>query len=225
MTLGSVATLHHLYILRDLQDQLTQVQAEDLSVELDAVGVDSPVAIREYRLLGLLIELCSGLTVRWKVYHPENFLYRQTGQRLKVPFVDFLALGEDIYTLECIWLAHLVQVPPLNSLTDDAVKQFSLVLLSQTCKLFTALCRANDGDKETLAALETRLAGDRQVNAGQTNCLSLDYRGKWAPWCCLPHGQNRVRVLRGLLADFDLVYRTFEKELIGSLLVSVSKPL
>jgi hypothetical protein len=223
VTLSSVPALHHLYILRDQQDQLNPVQTEDLSVELDSVGVDNPVAVREYKLLGQLIELCSGLAVRWKVYRPENFLYRQTGQRLKVQFLDFLALGEDIYTLECLWLAHLVQIPPLSTLTDDAVKQFSLVLLSHTRKLFTSLCQVNDGDKETLAVLETQLAGNRKSQP--TACLSLEYRGKWVPCCCLSPGQHRVRVLRGLLEDFDLVYRTFEKELIGSLLVSGSKPV
>ena len=229
VTLQSLEILHHIYVLREEHEDLSPLQLDDLNFEIEALSVDHPSAAREYRLLSLLVSLSSALMVKWGLLDLRLYQYRQTAYTVKTQMVDLMVMSEDVFTLETLWLAAMVQCPPLSPLLDESVRQFAIVLQQEACKLFTSLCQADEGDKETLVMLEGMLAGGEEEKAGAEGRQLPEYvrlraPGKCVPFCCWGRDGHTILRLRAQLQDFELVYRSFEQALIGALLDKASAP-
>lgn len=141
-----------------------------------------------------------------------------------------IEMNKNILTMETLWLSVAVQTPPFRDILDESVKQYASILQGQTLKTVRMLLRMNEEcDFSAFPSIEGIVAA-KQSKMIDKYGLWPDFDSKPIPYQRLrqPSGliarcfknptQYKAQILQEHLAELELVYRTFERDLIGNIL-------
>lgn len=132
--------------------------------------------------------------------------------------------------METLWLSEMVKNSPLKEILDESVKQYAILLQNQTLKTLRMLLRMNQNcDFQACPSIDGIVAAKRvsmidkygiwpDFDAKPVNYQKLRQPTGLIARCFKDPTQYRAKLLEESLAELELVYRTFEQNLIGSFL-------
>ena len=227
--------LHHIYQLKHHEEELSPQEVEDLNLNLEFLLEEDPAAHEAYKIFKGLVAVCSGLFVHWGLWQQHNYSYRTSGRSVNVPLLDLAVLNEDVMTVETFWFCQAVRQPPLSAVTNEAVKQYSIILESETHRVFSFLVHLNAVDFRKQPSIDMYLAA--RVPAFRTKLhVEPDYEARKPVYqelslpqgclqtCCHVKTHTNAKQLKAMIADLEFAYRSFERSLIGNLL-ALRKPM
>lgn len=232
LTSKCIENIHHIFRLKSIEDTLSYSQRNSLNVNLDVILNNNPRAYNEYELFGETLKFVSALAVKWGIINIDNYAYRLTGRGLNVKLLDLHELNKDIFTMETLWLSLMIHREPLCKIVDDQIIQFSYILNDLSCRLINQFLSLNQNSEfnevESIAALVaskkpevskfTGIEPNFDVEIVEYQSLKLN-RGIFS-MCSSKKELKFINTIKGMLVDFEDVYRQFERSLMTNLLMA-----
>lgn len=226
--------IHHIYQLKQQEDKLNEEELLQLNQNLETVLMDHPTAWAEYSMFKDSLELLSCLLVKWNIVSLDDYAYRLTGRGVNVKMLDLLTMNSNFMTVETLWFTIISQTLPLKDFLDESIKQYSSILQTQTLKTIKFLLRMNQCDFAQVPSIEGLIASrkkflvDKKNMQPDFNAESIEYQRLRQPTgflakCFKTSTQQKAVALKDLLSGMELAYRSFERALIGNLLVILGK--
>ena len=219
---------------------LTSNEAEQLEDTIREVKRTNPLAAVEYRIIKKLIDFCSAMIIKWNLITLEDYNYRLTGRSLNVKvsyiqMIDLERMNNDILCIETFWFTSAVHQQPLCEVMDHSTKQFAIILQRESIKIFNFIINLNSECDFMAVHSIAGLVAARSKEVKIKMKIEPDSKPIEVPYQTLQASmnifsrcfKNRSKqislVLREMLIDLEISYRTFEKSMIGNLLLLVGK--
>jgi hypothetical protein len=235
-----IEQLHHLIMLSKDKSVLTSSEFEQLEDTFQEIKRINPTALLEYRIIKRILAFCSAMIVKWGLITLEDYNYRLTGRSLNVKvrfmqMIDLERMNHDILCIETLWFTSAVHQRPLCDVMDQATKQYAIILQRESIKIFNYIVSLNNecdfNSYPNIAGIvatrnkEVRL---KMKIEPEPNPADVPYQHLPASIglftrCFKSRSQEIILTLREMLMNFELSYRTFEKSMIGNLLLLVGK--
>lgn len=229
LTLEAVAELHHIEQLRKHEGELTEEEIALLrQVRQKILGIN-PALETEFDVFSSLLEICSGLTIKWGMFSEGKYSHRYDPKLLTTSTFDLVELSSSLFNVETYWLISMLKEEPLQSQLSDPVKGLAQTLLDQTFAVFTYLLNMNKGNLEKNANIDLYLASRSEEFAQMMNLKVSssverpDYQALTLPMgafaCCRRRGNlEPLRRLKVLLQEMETSYHKLEEGLFTSFL-------
>jgi hypothetical protein len=233
LTIEHLVYIHHIHKLKLMETTLTQEQISTLNYKLDSLLTTYPTIKLEHKLYSDITALVSALSVKWGVVKLERFSYRHSAKVANVKVLEMPRLNEDVYTIEALWLAVLVNHPPLNATVDHDVLQYAKVLRRAMDNVIRAVVHLNsEADFEGTPSLEAYFATKfpkiaalkhweaEGVGAAPPSYHQMSQSGGFLAKCLKSRHLKQNQQLKTLIEELDFSYRCFERELISFFLLA-----
>jgi hypothetical protein len=225
-----VDDIHHIFQLKSHLSYLSDSEVTRLDLNIEYVLNYNPTAWIEYNLFAEALALLSALLIKWKMISKYNYSYRTSGRAINARILDITEMNKNILTMETLWLSVIVKNSPLKEILDESVRQYAIILQNQTLKTLRILLRMNQScDFEACPTIDRIVAAKRVKIADKYGiwpdfeAMPVQYQRLRQPTglfarCFKDSTQYRAQILKESLAELELVYRTFEQNLIGNFL-------
>ena len=231
VSLDAIDRIHHIVKLKEVEENLSPDRQYALNCNLERVINDYPAALEEYKLVAKLLNVLSGLVVKWDILLPDNYQYRIRGRTMVIRILDLEEISKSVFSIDTLWLATMIHVRPFSRMLEESVRQYAVVLIDEFAKLLNHMLSLNPIDLKQpnnvggyLAArvpalrLLMHMQPDYVVEQVRYQKLSLP-TGIFRR-CAKERNSEGVEQLRKKLVDFEMLYRAFEIEVVRSLLLS-----
>ena len=231
LTLEAVAELHHIEQLRKHEGELAEEEIALMrQVRQKILGIN-PALEMEFDLFSSLLDICSGLTIKWGIFSESKYSHRTDVKLLTTSTFDLVELSSNLFNVETYWLISMIKEEPLNSQLSSDTKALAQPLLDQTIELFTYLLNLNKGNLDKNANIDLYLASRSEEFAQMMNLKVTssvekpDYQVLTLPMgacaCCRRRGNvEPLKKLKVMLTEMETSYHKFEEALFNSFLPS-----
>lgn len=190
---------------------------------------------KEYEIFEALLEICSGLIIKWGIFSENKYNHRTDARLLNRGILDLVEHCHNLFTLETYWLLSTATEEPLVTKLTDKAKTRIDPLIQQTFTVFSLLLSMNsEAINDKNASIDLYLASKSPEFAAMMN---LKYSGRMEKpnfqefmeptkvcMCCRRRNrvesENVVTKLKAELTKMEETYYSFEEELYKSFLVS-----
>jgi len=230
--LDAIDRIHHIVKLKEAEIDLTPERQIALNRNLERVINDYPAALEEYKLVVELVNVLSGLVIKWDILLPDNYQYRIRGRTMVIRILDLEEISKSVFSIDTLWLATMIHVRPFSRMLEEGVRQYARVLVDELFKILNQMLDLNPIDLKRpnnvagyLAArvpslrLQKHMQPDYVVEQVRYQKLSLPTG--FFRRCAKEKSSAGVERLKRRLVDFEMLYRAFEIEVVRSLLLSL----
>lgn len=149
--------------------------------------------------------------------------------------IDLERMNNDILCIETLWFTSAVHQRPLCDVMDQATKQYAIILQRESIKIFNYIISLNDecdfNSYPSIAGIvaarnkEVRLKMKIEPDPSPPDVpyQNLPVSMSLFTRCFKSRSQEITLTLREMLMNLEISYRTFEKSMIGNLLLLVGK--
>ena len=149
--------------------------------------------------------------------------------------IDLERMNNDILCIETLWFTSAVHQRPLCDVMDQATKQYAIILNRESIKIFNYIISLNgECDFNSYHSIAGIVAArNKEVRLKMkiepdSNPADVPYQHLPASIglltrCFKSRSQGINLTLREMLMNLEISYRTFEKSMIGNLLLLVGK--
>lgn len=229
--LEAIDRIHHIVKLKEVETGLETDKQFLLNNALERLINDYPAALEEYKLVVELVNILSGLAIKWDVLVPENYQYRIRGRTMVIRILDLSEMSKCVFSVDTLWLATMTQIRPFSRILEEAVKQYAVVLVDELYKILNHMLSLNHIDQKrpnnVAGFLAARVPQLRTMKHMQPDYVTekVTYQRLSLPAglfrrCAKERSSVGVEKLRKKLVDFEMLYRAFEIEVVRSLLLS-----
>jgi hypothetical protein len=218
--------IHHLISLQKVKYSMTDSEVSLLNEQLHELSTEDSYIFHKYKLLSKTLSLCGRLLVKWGIFSTQNYEFRYSGRSLNVRLLDLEKVSSSALSLDVFWFSFSVFDKPINELAEPSVLEMAKVLRHAASELFFFLVTLNTPNegykiKEVVAFNSKKYKKfDNevvpQVNLGELKHQKLEYKRGFFTKCF--SRDPVLDQLYGMLCEFELAFRNFEKELIITLL-------
>ena len=193
---------------------------------LEALSGDFLLPIR-HKLILNVCELISALFVKWGIFNRQKYEFRYTIRCKSLRIFDVNKIRSQCFNTETLWFSLVVNAGLLPEITTTELKQYSHLLEEQTNTVFELLlknhfvCIPSIEDAVGIRSKEFRkkcmdreplryLGVNEYFQLRKPNFISgIVYKKKYQEICKLVMSME----------ELELIYRKFEKELVGRFLL------
>ena len=227
--LNFITQAHHLISLKQSDNNLTPPEKEILEEKLKIISFKDLYVFQKYKLLSGLLRLIGNLAVKWKIFDIYNYEFRYKGRSLNVKPLNLNNLNHNIFSLEVIWFAYISFFQPLAAIATQNLFEQAKILKNSLTELSFVLLRLNPNPtyqikKAVAYKSKEYVKYNKNVipeqNIDRINHQSLNYTKNFLINCF--YSNPVLDNVYELIKDFELIYRSFEKELIKVFLLSLS---
>lgn len=229
--LPNLVSIEKYHPLKKLQDAQEDMSSEDQCAIVYAIEnlIESyTFAQLDYRLFMMVINLITGLLIKWELSNDFEYSYRYRDAIFSSKIIDMQDLHNGVVSMEVVYFACVVNKPPLQSVIHPTVKQYAEFFLEAFMDLVNSLLRLTEADflkvpsiSGFLAARDPKLAEvygmvpDFTTYKPEYHSLGLKHGCKAL---CISSKTDKVNLaLKEILTDFELAYRHFEAVLVKDL--------
>lgn len=229
--LEAIDRIHHIVKLKEVEMNLTPDRQVALNRNLERVIDDYPAALEEYKLVVELVNVLSGLVVKWDILLPDNYQYRIRGRTMVIRILDLGEISKTVFSIDTLWLATMIHVRPFSRMLEEGVRQYARVLVDELAKILNEMLALNPIDlkrpNNVAGYLAARVPSLRLLKHMQPDYVveRVRYQKLSLPTglfqrCSKEKSSVSVERLKKRLIDFEMLYRAFEIEVVRSLLLS-----
>lgn len=185
---------HMVYMIRKDSEITSDDPLENLQVDDNSES--------RYKLFVDIVEIISGLLVKWNLHKPSKYDHRVYGVAKLQCFLDMVVVNGKSVNLDILWMCLAVRNEPFQKSASIYSLQLSEILERQLDLLILELITPDYPQKIHQITDEDIICRKTLKNS---NILRL--------FCCKKYA--RAKSIYQMLKDFEACYRTFEKEIIG----------
>ncbi|OMJ76074.1 hypothetical protein SteCoe_24636 [Stentor coeruleus] len=185
---------HMVYMIR--KDKET-----DSDDPLEGLQIDNNSEFR-YQLFADIIEIISGLLVKWNLHKPSKYDHRVYGVAKLQCFLDMVVVNGKSVNLDILWMCLAVRSEPFQASASIYSLQLSEVIERHLNLLILELTTPDNPQNKHQVTDENTFYKKTLKNS---NILRL--------FCCKKYA--KAKNIYQMLKDFEACYRSFEKEIIG----------
>ena len=228
LTLDCIEELHHIEQLKKHESELSEDELAMLHQVRTQVTTQRPLLEPEYRVFSQLLDVASGLILKWGIFSESNYVYRTKSKALGANTFDLVELSNNLFNIETYWIVTMLKDEPLSQLVPDSVKALAPPLLESTTAAFNYLLAMNsEVDFEKHASIDLYLASQSEEFAQLMNIKFTSkmekplYQSLNLPSGLFARCRRRpelapLRSLRVLLEAMEESYQRFESALFLS---------
>lgn len=218
--------LHHLVRLQQNCSNLNGTDRSILEEKMIAISLQDPYVYQKYKITCNLFKFCSCLMVKWGIFKPDNYDFRCNGRVLNVKMLDLEELNTNIMLLEMLWLTSAIFKEPLINIAQAEVLEMGKIFRAAVDELFPVLLKLNSYNPtykikkivafncENYKKFKKTIIPEENLEHFQHQ--KLEYKKGFFAKCFLSNPV--LDDLFNRLTELELIYRSFEKELIKCLL-------
>lgn len=223
-----IGKLHHLICLQKIKYTLSSIELTNLNNQMNELTSQDSYIFQKYKLLSKMLDLCGRLVVKWGIFHSKNYEFRYSGRGLNVKLLDLEKISNSILSIDTFWFAFGVFENPLSHLSEPFLLEAAKLLRHSASELFFNMLSLNNPNpnykiKEYTAyeSLKYKRFNSEvipEINTEDFKHQSLRFNKGFFSKCF--RSDSVLEQIHEKLAEFELVFREFEKELIITLLGS-----
>ena len=225
ITIKCVQQIHHLKYLVESRDSL---DPNLLIKRINQIILMNPAVTMEYNIISSLLDLFNGLLVKWNIASIKNYDYRYTSRVLNINLLDLNEINLNFMSINMLWISTKIFVKPLNALSSPILVETARVLhdqLGKCCDVFLTLNSQMinyDYDIEKALAFSSSsfymYSAEVLPEQNMTSFRHAELGIAKGIMKCFKSPNPRIQYVHKVLAELELVFRSFEKLFIASLL-------
>eukprot|EP00359_Climacostomum_virens_P000052 CAMPEP_0204897294 /NCGR_PEP_ID=MMETSP1397-20131031/654_1 /ASSEMBLY_ACC=CAM_ASM_000891 /TAXON_ID=49980 /ORGANISM="Climacostomum Climacostomum virens, Strain Stock W-24" /LENGTH=343 /DNA_ID=CAMNT_0052065023 /DNA_START=2098 /DNA_END=3129 /DNA_ORIENTATION=- len=235
--LAAVELFHPLKKLQDIEPTLPDYEKHLIVQAVESLVENHSYAQLDYKMLSMVMELMSGLLVKWDLIREYEYSYRYRESVFSSKVIDINALHSGVISMEVLYFACVVNKPPLEGIMHQTVKHYSSIVLDAALTAVNALLSLTDADFSKFPSISGYLASRNPLLVSKYGMLpdhslekpnyhELLVRSGCRVLCTSTKQDKQNIALKEVLIDFELAYRHFETVLVKDLahLKSIESP-
>lgn len=224
----SVAKIHHILKAANKEVNLLDVSEKKITLAIKNLLKSKPFMLCQYQTFCSMITIFDGLLVKWNIAIFKNYDYRYSGRALNVRMLDLGDISSSFLNINILWISTQLFEPPLNSISNSKLLELARILHDQIKKTIRIFLFLNPKQIDEFYDIEKSIAfksekfwkwsGDQCPEENITNFKHVELKMLTGLARCFGSNDQRVEFAYKALEDLEVIYRSFEKTLIGSIL-------
>jgi hypothetical protein len=207
--IDEIFCVHSIKSLEKLTTDSNLLRKNSINNQLQNLSLSENNTNYKYKIVIEIIELISALLIKWNLFKPNKYAYRDSALSKLQVFIDAKDLNKNCINFEIIWLCLATRKSPLKSIASSQLLQSSLILESQI----------DEAIKDLLSSGIIKSSNEHLVHdlyASQHYTKSLKYNKIFAILC---KSKKYAQVAKTylVLKELEIAYRHFEREIIARL--------
>lgn len=208
ITLSTAYFGHLIFNINKFQFYMSPQRYSNIESYIQVLVSDDPILSKKFDILTRLNVLVSNLLIKWKIFVSEKYDHRLFGLAKFVAFLDINDINKSGINLDVLWLCMAIRQEPLKKISTPTLIQYSLLLEFQADSLYSSLLEINDSSISYSSLISTINKSIKKIKL--SNFFRVLCRNSKTP---------SVNKIYNLLVEFEQVYRKFEREMLGRLII------
>ena len=217
---------HYLVCLQRKNYDLNYSDKSLLDEMLTGISIRDPYVFQKYKLVSGMLNFCGSLLVKWKLFKIDRYDFRYNGRTLNVKVVNLESLNNSVLSLDTLWLAWGLFQEPLVRIAQPPLLEMAKLLRAAVSDIFAVLLMLNSYSptykikkivaykSEEYRAYKSSIIPEE--NTENYEHQKLRYERGFLARCF--HSNPVLENVYSKMIELEMIYHSFEKELIKSLL-------